>query len=239
MNFHDVELLSEYLDGRLKPPESTKLESRLASNPDLQKALDDLRLARGLLRQLPQRRTPRNFTLTPKMAGIKAPVPRAYPAFRLATVLAALLFLITFAVNGIVPFGASHLSAAQAPAAQAPAYGLGGGSGGGCDNCGTSESTPGISPAPLQPFSAVAPTVEAQSAPQDNTINLGSPTPEISPKAAAPLQTSIPRNPIPTEAPIPLTWQIFIGIVALICAATAWILRTRSEQEFHKRWNTK
>ena len=94
-SFRDVELLSAYLDGQLSPPDSARLESRLSSDASLRAALHDLRSARGLLRQLPQRRAPRNFTLTPKMAGIKPPTPRAYPTLRFATVLATLLFIAT------------------------------------------------------------------------------------------------------------------------------------------------
>jgi hypothetical protein len=240
MDFRDVELLSAYLDGQLSPSDSVKLESRLASDPQLQASMDDLRTARGLLRQLPQRRVPRNFTLTPKMAGLKAPVPRVVPSLRFATVLAALLFMITIAVNGFAPLAASHLAAAPAPA-----YGLGGGggggSGGGCDNCGPAESAPApaaTSAAPLQPFSALAPT-ETLPGTQDTFSNLGTPTPEALPKAAAPLSTN--RLPAATSnaAPIPLLWQVSIGLLALICGVAAWFLRLRNEQEFRKRWNRK
>ena len=46
-------------------------------------------------------------------------------------------------------------------------------------------------------------------------------------------------SPIPSEASIPLSWQISIGIIAVICGAAAWFLRLRSEREFQKRWNKK
>jgi hypothetical protein len=82
--------------------------------------MDDLRVARGVLRKLPSRRAPRNFTLTPKMAGLKAPTPRAYPAFRFASVFAALIFFISFA---------TRLAAPQPMFASAPMYGYGGGPG--------------------------------------------------------------------------------------------------------------
>ena len=65
MNQRDLELLSSYLDGQLKPSDSARLEARLSSDADLRSVLDDLRAARGLLRQLPMRKAPRNFTLTP------------------------------------------------------------------------------------------------------------------------------------------------------------------------------
>src|SRR5512145_3530643 len=116
MNHRDLELLSSYLDGQLKPSDSARLEARLASDPDLRAVLSDLRSARGLLRQLPMRKAPRNFTLTPKMVGKNPPLPRTYPAFRFVTALATLLFFFTMGVNFLAPQMASQ-----------PAFGMGGG----------------------------------------------------------------------------------------------------------------
>ena len=65
-SFRDVQQLSAYLDGQLKPSEAARLESRLQSEPGLASIFEELRQTRSLLRQLPQRRAPRNFTLTPK-----------------------------------------------------------------------------------------------------------------------------------------------------------------------------
>ena len=118
MNQRDVELLSAYLDGELKPSESARLESRLNSDPELVSVLDDLRATRTLLRRLPQRRAPRNFTLTRKMAGQNPPLPRAYPIFRYVTALAMLLLFFTFGLNSF-----------SAQLAAAPAVGMGGGGG--------------------------------------------------------------------------------------------------------------
>jgi anti-sigma factor RsiW len=56
MKQRDLELLSSYLDGQLKPSDSARLQARLSSDPDLRAVLDDLRAARGLLRQLPMRK---------------------------------------------------------------------------------------------------------------------------------------------------------------------------------------
>src|SRR5512140_1508794 len=126
MNFRDVELLSAYLDGRLSPSDSVRLEARLTSDRSLRATLDELRETRGLLRSLPQRRAPRNFRLTPKMAGLRPPEPRAYPVFRLATALATFLFVAAIALNGLAPFATQRLAAAPAPA-----FGMGGGGSGG------------------------------------------------------------------------------------------------------------
>jgi hypothetical protein len=204
--------------------------------------MDDLRTARGLLRQLPQRRVPRNFTLTPKMAGLKAPEPRVYPVFRLATVLAALLFISTFVVNKFAPIETIHLSAAQAPI---------NGLGGGCNNCSPAEVAPAATEAPAQSFSAPAApgapaqpfaapaSTEALPSTQDNSRNSAPSTQQITPKAAVPPPAINQPIPIPSEAPIPLRWQILIGMITVICGAAAWFLRLRSEREFQKRWNKK
>ncbi|HEX6270191.1 MAG TPA: hypothetical protein VFZ43_08150, partial [Anaerolineales bacterium] len=119
MKQRDLELLSSYLDGQLSPSDSARLESRLSSDPNLRAVMDDLREARSLLRRLPARKAPRNFTLTPKMVGQNPPMPRAYPAFRFITTLATLLLFFTVGLNFLAPQLAS----------QAPPLGLGGGGG--------------------------------------------------------------------------------------------------------------
>ncbi|MDQ3004731.1 MAG: hypothetical protein M3R47_05035, partial [Chloroflexota bacterium] len=103
MNQRDVELLSAYLDGQLKPSDSARLEARLKSDSELVSVMDDLRAARNLLRRLPQRRAPRTFTLTPKMVGKNPPMPRTYPFFRFATTIATLLLFFTFGLNFLAP----------------------------------------------------------------------------------------------------------------------------------------
>ena len=92
-------------------------ESRLASDEGLRTALDNLRSTRSLLRQLPSRRAPRNFTLTPQMAGIKPPTPRIIPVFRFATAIATFLFVISFVINGLISLSAPSFAPAPAPSA--------------------------------------------------------------------------------------------------------------------------
>ena len=75
MKFQDVEHLSAFLDGQLSPAEAANLEARLAVDASLRKVLDDLRVARGLLRRTPRLRAPRNFMLSPLNARVRAPQP--------------------------------------------------------------------------------------------------------------------------------------------------------------------
>lgn len=118
MKQRDIDLLSSYLDGQLSSSESTRLEARLRTDPDLRSVLQDLRGARSLLRQLPMRKAPRNFTLTPKMVGKNPPLPRSYPIFKFAATLATIMLFFTFGLN----FMGAQL-ASQPPAA----LGMGGG----------------------------------------------------------------------------------------------------------------
>lgn len=226
MNFRDVELLSAYLDGQLNPSDSARLESRISLDPQLSAVMDDLRAARGLLRQLPQRRAPRNFTLTPKMAGLKAPEPRAYPPLRLATALATLLLIASFAVNGLAPIANRSLAAAPAPA-----YGIGGGP----ETSVTEESMQAFAvevtptPEPITSFAAV-PTESA---------DLVQPSPEPSAKGTAPETGNGQPLPVQNEAPVPFVWQAALGIVALICGAAAWVLRFNNERKARRQWDKK
>jgi hypothetical protein len=88
--------ISAYLDQELSSRERDRLEKRLAVELDLANALADLRQTRALLHHLPQLRAPRNFTLEPHQVGQRQRAP-AYPALRLVTVLASIVFIILFA----------------------------------------------------------------------------------------------------------------------------------------------
>lgn len=230
MNQRDLELLSAYLDGQLNSSESARLESRLNSDPQLASALTDLRATRSLLRKLPARRAPRNFTLTRKMVGQNPPLPRAYPIFRFATALATLLFIFSFGLNSV-----SHLAASQAPL-----YGMGGGGGG-------SEDT-------SQPFSAAAPAATQAPAEQPPAAALPAPTqiltPEItngagiidtpSAKAADSANGLNPNQPLaqaetrsPGPAPlIPSVWQITLAVIAVASAILMVLIRQLSARHW-------
>src|SRR6185503_19798600 len=139
MNQRDLELLSSYLDGQLSPSDSARLESRLQADAQLAAVLNDLRATRTLLRKLPARRAPRNFTLTRKMVGQNPPLPRSYPFFRFASALATLLFVFSFGLNSV-------------SCITAPAFGMGGGG----DASSEQEST--------ELFAESAPATEAPAA---------------------------------------------------------------------------
>jgi hypothetical protein len=229
-SFRDVENLNAYLDGQLDSAHCQRLESRLASEPELKAALDALRESRTVLRRLPQRRAPRNFTLTLKMAGIKPPLPRSYPIFRFASVAAAFLFFFAYATNFLPRIS---LPMAAAPAASMQT-GIGGGgapedlqrtqSGGGCDGC-TPEATPQVE-APLAPSEKSPPSVLETPTPELEQSLANQPPSETGPAADTARQ--------PFTVPAPTNWQALLFIVACLAGGVALIIPLAVERRWAK-----
>ena len=120
----DLEILSAYADGALTPAERRDIEARLAQDPALRQALEQIRATSALLRALPQVRPPRSFTLTPEMASVRSGWLR-YPVLQLATAVATLAFVITVGADvfgGVASNAALRAAApAQEMALEAPA----------------------------------------------------------------------------------------------------------------------
>jgi hypothetical protein len=95
----DVELLSAYLDGDLPPKEAEKLKARLRQEVLLRRRLDELRHTVAQLKGLPPVRAPRNFTLTPAMAGIKPRPQPLFNFFRFASAVAAVALVIVVGLD--------------------------------------------------------------------------------------------------------------------------------------------
>jgi anti-sigma factor RsiW len=99
MKPQDFDRLSAYIDDQLSPAEKAALEQRLGREPELRSALSELRLTVTALRALPPVKPPRNFTLTPAMAGLPdrgRPQPRRslFGTLRLAASLSALALAV-------------------------------------------------------------------------------------------------------------------------------------------------
>lgn len=231
MNSRDIELLSAYLDGELSPSDSARVELRINSDGELASALDDLRAARTLLRKLPKRRAPRNFTLTRKMVGLNPPLPRAYPAFRFATVIATLLFFFTFGLNTLAP-----------QLAQVPVFGMGGGG----EPEVFSQQAPALEAAPA----TEAPATEAPAATEESIVAASGPAPEATAQAPAedsarvvdtPVakdgvvgnagdesQTQIMNEPQSPAPFIPSVWLTAFALIAILGAVLMAAMRRSS-----------
>lgn len=116
-SFHDIEQLCAYLDGELTESKRERLEKRIHSDPALAAKLDEICATCELLHSLPKRRAPRNFSLTPRMARIRPPVPRLVPVFSWASAVAMLLFIFTLGTSlvGRISFGTAAPMMAAAP----------------------------------------------------------------------------------------------------------------------------
>lgn len=240
MKQRDLELLSSYLDGQLKPSDSARLEARLSADPELRAVLSDLRSARGLLRQLPMRKAPRNFTLTPKMVGKNPPLPRSYPAFRFVTALASLLLFFTVGLNFLAPQLGS----------QSPAFGMGGG--------GAPEVFSAQAPAPAateasaeDAFATEAPALEAPAAeapaellPQptlattETERELEQPSEKQGVTGETTDQTQVQNTATsPSEAtpPVPPAWQVTLAGIALLSALVMLLMRQAAADRWRQR----
>ncbi|MDO8753594.1 MAG: hypothetical protein Q7J80_06840 [Anaerolineales bacterium] len=205
-NFREIELLSSYLDGQLNASESARLESRLSSDPELASVLFDIRSARGILRKLPARKAPRNFTLTRKMVGLKPPLPRAYPIFRFSTAFATILLMISFAANLLAPpFG----FAASAPQAVS-----------GVDGGSAATEAPALSAPFLEMAPAALPTEAAAAREGEPSADALQTPKEAGNESGLPDQASVK-----SEARVPVIWQIGLLVIILLSGFLMWIMR--------------
>ncbi len=226
-SFRDIENLSAYLDGDLSRSERTRLEMRIKSDPALAAALEELRQTRALLRRTPQRRAPRNFTLTPRMAGIRPPVPRLVPVLSWASAVAMALFIFTLG-TGLVSQLASQ---SAAPMMAAAPRSLGGGVGGGPAAAAT--LAPAV-PAPATAAPAVQPPVTDHNMP-------GTPTAEAfvmsAPEATAPSANGAVPSPFaPKALHRPLNpWLLVWPGLAVLLGASAFLVWWLNNHTFQRK----
>ncbi len=153
-------LLSAYLDDQLSKAEKRQMDERLQTDPEYCEALENLRRTSSLLRALPVRRAPRNFTLSKRYLP-KRSIPSLFVLLRFSSAAAGLLLIAAFALDltqnapslslnrtaenaqPAVAMESAKISAAETPAVEPPmiifwgapapmmgAYGKGGGGGG-------------------------------------------------------------------------------------------------------------
>lgn len=230
-NFKDIEQLSSYIDGQLNSSESKRLESRIASDPELASDLNDIRAARGILRKLPARKAPRNFTLTRQMVGLKPPLPRTYSFFRFSSAFATVLLVLTFAANSLIPRGF--------PASVSFNFDMGGGAP--ATEAAVMEEpaaaeAPAATEAPMELFSTEAATEEPSVAqdtaplPEEAVI-----TPDATTLKDAPGESADQDGARAAEAEqlIPDSWQIVLLMIGLASAAIAFAMA----QLARKKWS--
>jgi hypothetical protein len=200
---HEWEALSAYLDEEMNTPQRDKLEHNLSQDTDLRSALEGLRRTRQALRSQPKFHSPRNFTLTPQMAGARYVPLHAtspYPVLRLASVLAAVFFGVLIA-GDLLTLNLRPAMLPQAESAvQAIPPGMGGGGGGGGVGSGPAEPAQVITETILEATVEVSVAMEAPvptaSAPPASEAG------EAVMKAAPSNEVDVTPLPLPTEVAI-------------------------------------
>lgn len=195
-----LETISAYVDDALTPAARRRFEAELGRDVALQSEVAHLRQIKAGLRQLPRADVPRNFTLDPARYSrpARAPEVRLYPALRLATVVAGLLFMLAVVFTLLPGSAGQQVALLTAPSA-APASEL------------AQEVDAGVpeeARVAAENYAAVTPPVEAtgESAPGDFSIAAAQPTvpPEATPtplpvSPAAPTANPEPAAPLPTQ----------------------------------------
>lgn len=239
------EALSAYLDNQLPPKDRARLEARLKQEADLRQALEELRRTRAVLRSQRPLRAPRNFTLTPAMAGVKRQKAQSlgspFGVLRLASVLATIfLVLLTVGDLTVQRFGPPPREVSMSEQVQGPGMGMGGGGG------------PGI--APMMEATAVAieaegTTIEASEEAADAHVvvvtPIGTPAEEAAvlqqgdqpPAAGAPMnkqgeppaEGTVPPATRPPAATLVIRLlQGMLAILAVVAGLAAYYLRRTS-----------
>ena len=93
----DMNRLSAYLDDALSDKERARFDMHLAQSKEMQLALANQKRLKAALRALPVKKAPRDFMLTEEMVRLRKPRTSLFPAFRLASAVAAVLLIAVFA----------------------------------------------------------------------------------------------------------------------------------------------
>ena len=108
------QLLSAYLDDQVSSDERIQIERKLDSEDAFRQAMLSMQKARLVIRSMPRRKVPRNFTLTPEMVPARRSF-QLFPLLRFSSAFAAIAAVVLFAVQ-LLPgmFNASSQMAAPA-----------------------------------------------------------------------------------------------------------------------------
>jgi anti-sigma factor RsiW len=228
LTFRDIEQLCAYLDGELSESERKRLEKRIHSEPALAAKLDEICDTCELLHSLPKRRAPRNFTLTPKTAGIRAPIPRLVPVFSWASAVAMLLFIFTLGSGLFRQFSTS----ATAPMLAAAPGGMGGGPTGAPLMAAPATAAPAMAaPATAAPALPRATDQAVQETPNAEAFSM--PVPQATPPPAA--KESRPPATMKTQPKTFSPWLALWAGLGVLLAILALLLWGQNQLAFRRK----
>ncbi len=111
------EALTGYLDNALTPGARQRFEQQMAMDDGLQSEMEQQRLVKQQLGQLPRVRAPRNFTLDPALYGRPQPQVSAhlYPLLRTATLVVAVFLVMVITADFFTSSLQRRATVAQQP----------------------------------------------------------------------------------------------------------------------------
>jgi hypothetical protein len=175
----DWQQISEYLDDQLTPKEKNRLEERIRIRPELRDGLEELRHTRLVLRSVPKRRAPHNFTLTPEMVRPRS-LSHLFPVLSFSSALATIFIVVTLVFRLLS--GASPSSAAEVQRLAAPA----------------------VPAVPVTSSAAQNRSVGAQTSPTPEIITWGQPTNKLFANNVQGLGGGVSEQTSPSEGAAPL-----------------------------------
>ena len=227
-SFHDIEQLCAYLDGELTESQRKRLEKRIHSDPALAAKLDELCETCALLHSMPKKRAPRNFTLTPRMAGIRPPVPRLVPVFSWASAVAMLLFIFTLGTSLV---GQLSIGATAPMLAAAPSGGFGGGPPAAATQAPAMAAPATAAPAVEAPAPLRATDQAMQETPNAEVFVMA--VPEATPPAAA--KEAQPTAPLRTPGKNLNPWLVIWPGLGVLLGILAWLVWWLNQAAFRRK----
>lgn len=180
------ELLSAYIDNAVDAGERRRAEQYIAACAACAQEVQELRMFRALLRDLPNVQPRRSFTLDPATV---APQRRLlFPTLRWSSLVAALLFVVVLGVDVLGGSAPGAPTAAPGVASSAKSGTQFDSAGGSAESMGSPQESP---PAPLgadpanpesMPLTAQAPAASAAASPE---VAMAEASPAASPAASA------------------------------------------------------
>ena len=207
----DWQNLSDYLDNQLSSDAQKKLRIEMSVRPELNQALEDLRLTLAMIKRMPRQRAPKNYTLSPGSLPRRTPAFPFVPVFSVASALCTILLMLSFFFQSSLPSGsmrvnendfapqakaAAPMAAESAPSAATPEVFIWGGQLNAVQAAGRGGGSPNDSsaaPALAAPPAPGAPPAIVPSPTQDEMAAKVAPT-TISTSLPVPL--ALPASPI-------------------------------------------
>lgn len=114
----DWKLISAYIDSRLSPTEITRVKARIQSDPQFKRSLDEIAYTRRLLQSLPEKRAPRNFTLSADKVKVPRKALWLQPVLSFVSIAAAVLLVVVFSSSYLFTGAKAAVPATMAPEAE-------------------------------------------------------------------------------------------------------------------------